>query len=487
VTRATRDRAPVLSFGALAAEREKRDTLSSVFVPSTAFERLVEGSKIIVLGNRGTGKTALLSVLQNQINARGGLAEMLRPEDFAYELLRQTSLPESAGAWNKSSAYAAAWKYLLYLLAMKKLVSGAHGLKSGAAKRVYVYVRDHHANVDLNPLEALISYLKRLEGIKIGKLEASLKARELQRLYRLEEIDRALDDLDEVAASKPIYLLIDELDRGWDASEDAISFVSGLFQAATGMTVRTPHIRVIMSLRRELYDNIPALYEDAQKVRDTIEAIDWDRSRLFQLICRRIRHSLNIGGATDGEVWSRVMPNQVSGQPSFDHLLDLTLHRPRELIQLCNQIQDTADDPNRLPFDKNDIRDAETLYCRDRCADIVAEYRFQYPGLGDVIETFRGMPREQDRDQLELHCLELSVGQRAVSAEAGWVLDAEPDTLIETLWRVGFLKCEVSTRPDGTEPTGRRFVGPYEIRTVNTRNVRRFRVHPAFAKYLGCG
>ena len=122
---------------------------------------------------------------------------------------------------------------------MKRLVGSLPGLKTGAAKRVYVYVRDNHANVDLNPLGAMISYFKRLEGIKIGKLEASIKARELHRLYRLEELDGILDDLNEVAESKPIHLLVDELDRGWDASEDAITFVSGLFQAATAIGVRT--------------------------------------------------------------------------------------------------------------------------------------------------------------------------------------------------------------------------------------------------------
>src|SRR3954464_12398842 len=139
------ERGTTLSFGALAAERE-RSILSSVFIRSIAFERLASGSKIIVLGNRGAGKTALLSMLSNRITGRGGLAVTLTPEDFAYELLRDTTLPESAGAWNKSGAYAAAWKHMLYLLAMKRLVSGMRGQRNGPARRVYAYVRDHHAN-----------------------------------------------------------------------------------------------------------------------------------------------------------------------------------------------------------------------------------------------------------------------------------------------------------------------------------------------------
>jgi len=33
----------------------------------------------------------------------------------------------------------------------------------------------------------------------------------------------------------PILILVDELDKGWDSSEDAMAFVSGLFQAAIAL------------------------------------------------------------------------------------------------------------------------------------------------------------------------------------------------------------------------------------------------------------
>ena len=68
-------------------------------------------------------------------------------------------------------------------------------------------------------------------------------------------------------------VLVDELDRGWDSSEDARAFVSGLFQACVSMNEVRPNLRVYVSLRQELYDDIPALYEDAQKYRDLLETI----------------------------------------------------------------------------------------------------------------------------------------------------------------------------------------------------------------------
>jgi len=225
-----------LNFGALAAERE-RDFLSTNFIDSGAYHAIKGGGKIILLGHRGTGKTAILTVMAEENLEKGNIVIELSPEDYAYELLSETLPREGAGAWHKYGAYAAAWKYLLYVLSMKHIVKAKSGFKTGPAKRIYHYVRDHHKNIDLNPIGALISYLKRLEGVKIGKFEASIKAKELHSLYKLEEIKNLLGDLNKVCERQNVFIIIDELDRGWDASEDAIAFVAGLFQASTSVSL----------------------------------------------------------------------------------------------------------------------------------------------------------------------------------------------------------------------------------------------------------
>jgi hypothetical protein len=124
--------------------------------------------------------------------------------------------------------------------------------------------------------------------------------------------------------------LVDELDRGWDASEDAQVFVAGLFQACMSINALSPNLRVYMSLRQELYDSIPALYEDAQKFRDVIEVISWDEAGLLKLIAKRIRHSIpEYERQDDRSLWRAVFNETlgIAGQDSFSYIVSRTLYR----------------------------------------------------------------------------------------------------------------------------------------------------------------
>jgi hypothetical protein len=311
-----------LKFGALAAERD--DALRDYFVESESFKRLRDGERTVVLGNRGSGKTAIFKMLAEEAKAKHGVVLQLAPEDYSYELLQQTLAAEKAGAWAKHGAFAAAWKYVLYVTAMKAVTTATKGFKGGSAAKIYNYLRDKHGNIDVNPIGVLISYLKRLEGLKVGPYEAAVKTRELHKLYKLEEIAPLLEDLNNIAKQRRVIILVDELDRGWDGSEDAIAFVAGLFQAAVSVNTTTPNIRVLISLRKELYDNIPALYEDAQKVRDLIETLEWDETHLLELIAKRIEHSLPQAQGLDAEAaWNLVFAGTLDYRKSksFNYLL----------------------------------------------------------------------------------------------------------------------------------------------------------------------
>ncbi|HUY45082.1 MAG TPA: ATP-binding protein [Streptosporangiaceae bacterium] len=202
-----------IDFGAPSAERDIERGLEEYFVESEAYNRVRSGAKRIVVGNRGIGKSAIFQVLARRERDAGSYVIELSPEDYSYELLSQTMAAEHSGSWAKLGAYAVAWKYLIYVLIMKEVSKRKVHLRKGEAAQIYKYIRDNHANPHASKLSALLSYLKRMEGLKIGKYEASIKARELEKLYKLEEIHHLLPGLREVANHRRVIVPPDHAAR----------------------------------------------------------------------------------------------------------------------------------------------------------------------------------------------------------------------------------------------------------------------------------
>ncbi|HAL56345.1 MAG TPA: hypothetical protein DDX89_05225 [Candidatus Omnitrophica bacterium] len=410
----------------------------------------------------------------------------LAPEEYSYEMFCQVLAKEGEGAWAKHGAYAAAWKFLIYVLIMKRVTSTGPSLKTGAAASIYKYLRDNHS-VDTNPIGILISYMKRLEVLKVGQFEA--RARELQKLYKLEEIASLIPELERVCQRRSVFVLIDELDKGWDNSEDAKAFVAGLFQAALSINARGKGIRVLISLRKELYDNIPELYEDAQKVRDLIETLEWDEPALLELIAKRIRNSLSSSEKMSPEKsWNLVFSETLDYRKtrSFNYIVDRTLYRPREIIQFCNTIRDIAVEKHKMcPLDYQIIAESEYAYSESRLQDIAAEYRFQYPGLLSVFGTFRGREYNLLREDLEEHVLKISTGESPIDEAAEtWCKEADPEFMIDTLWKVGFLRAQAVGGLRARRRSGSSYLGPHQVSSLNLRNITRFHVHPMFRSFL---
>jgi hypothetical protein len=139
-----------------------------------------------------------------------------------------------------------------------------------------------------------------------------------------------------------------------------------------------------------------------------------------------------------------------------------------------------------LPFSYKQIAEAEYGYSEARLKDICAEYRFQYPRLQSVMETFRGQSYNYDRDVLEDHLVRIVVGELPISEHAiAWCSSLEADGLIDILWSVGFVRAQAVGGLKAKRRSGSEYLGSHQISSLNLRNVRRFHIHPMFRSYLG--
>ena len=481
-----------LSIGNLAAERDINSGLIDYFIETNSYKLFRDGDKTIALGNRGSGKSAIFRMIAEHEKNIGNLVIDITPEDYSYEMLSDVLAKELEGAWAKQSAYAAAWKYFLYIIAMKEITNKIKGFKAGSAAKIYDYLNRTHSGIDRNPVGVIVSYMSRMQEVKLGVgpyAKSVIRSRELEKLYKLEDITPYIACLDEISKKKPVTILVDELDRGWDASEDAISFVAGLFDAAISINAAHPNIRVLLALRRELYDNIPSIYHDAQKVRDVIEIVEWNEDDLLMIVTKRLSYfEPELRSADPKSVWRSVFSDVLDYRKtkSYNYVIDRTLYRPRELIQFCIEIIRDMQKSDTVPADYQTINKAEYRYSEERLKDIAGEYRFQFPGLESVFETFRGREESYERDDLFFHCMEVIEGEiRIDDAAMEWVQEKEPEQLVDILWNVGFLKALAVGGIKAERRSGSQYVGPHQVRLASVRDKPRFQIHPMFRSFLG--
>lgn len=473
-----------VKFGAPAAERDINQGLKDYFIETGAFNRLKTNKKSIVLGNRGTGKSALMKMLASHFKKQDYIVFEMTPEDYSYDLLQSSMLKENEGSWAKVSAFTASWKYLLYVIAMKKYSEAMKTVFKTTAKNTYKYLRYNHKGTSDAFLDIFVSYLKRIEGIKIGPYEAGIKTKELQSLFKLEEIYSLLPELKKLAKRKPIIILIDELDKGWDASEDAKLFIAGLFNAALSINEFTDNFRIVISLRKELHDNIPALYEDYQKNIDLFESLEWDEESLFSLITKRIEYSIKgLTYQNPLEKWNLIFTEKIMGANSFNYIVSRTLYRPREIIQLCTESQNRAIEKRRDKIDINSVVSAEAKYSENRTKDISAEYKFQYSNLINLFEAFRGSYCVFTRKELEEICFRVLTGDIKTGVKLDWIEGQNEEFIINILWQVGFLTAKTTATIKNEICDD--YWGPHQVSLINLGNIEHFSIHPMFRIYLG--
>lgn len=473
-----------IKLGADTAEKDIHIGLMDYFYQNEAYRNLLKSSKHIIVGNRGVGKSAIFKYLSVKEKRSGAIILELSPEDYSYEILQQALLSEGGKAWGKQSAYGVAWQYLIFNLVFKALVGDCSGIVRGPLKHIYAYVRDSLKTKDINPIGMLISYLKRLEGIKIGPYEAGLKTRELQSLYKLEEIHALMPPLKDILSSKKVLIFIDELDKGWDNSEDAKYFIAGLFQASQKINQLHDNMKIFLSIRQELFDNIPQIYDDAQKIREDIQVIRWSEEDLLTFIGLRIIKSASAHDLSVNDAWNLVFTEvlEYRGANSFNYIVDRTQLRPRELLQFCKACIEKAP-AQKYKIDYQDITRAEIDYSEQKAKDLASEYRFQHPNLLDLFELFRGKKYTFEKDDLDYLLLGIVDGEYNVG-NAKWVLDMDYAELKRILWEVGFIKAWVIGGLKFGRKSGSSYLGYYELSHINLENITRFQIHPAFRTFL---
>lgn len=418
---------------------EKDEHLLEYFVSSDAFRRLAERRRSLVIGRKGSGKSALLKKLDQHFSDEPNTHVVRISPKFntLRTVLNDADLRSSFG---EEIFFQHTWlrQILTDCLceighqAKSTYCAGSLGYARSVAKSLNRTSKDFVENIT-----DILNQLK-LKAGNLGEFGLSLE-KELRETSGIEELQHHASELCQGGAR--FVALVDDLDLGWDNSQTANNLILGLLSASNHLSSINVSIHTVIFLREDVYTILLGQTQHADKYRD-VERIRWTQEQLVAILGKRI----NFNRLRDGEIeaidpFHTVFPRTIGTSNTDNWLVEKTLSRPRELIQLCRYY--TEDIESEDPSDER-LKNSEPEYSNWKLDDLCAEYSNQYPGLNAVMHywktKFFRRKYHLKRDEVDEMVLEVMLN---VAVNEHWFNQLVDNTdiagFLSVLYEIGFI------------------------------------------------
>lgn len=462
-----------IAWGDDSAERDER--LLAYFVDTESYKRLSEKSKFIVVGRKGSGKSALRKKLEETFaredhthvinispkysSIRNILNERALSEDFGEEIFFQHS-----------------W---LRQMMLDCLCHIGHSSKGKYVADSLEYARSISKELNRTSKDIVENITDILERIKIkagnlGDLGLQLE-KELRNVADVDALEHHIASLSNDGAK--FVVMVDDLDLGWNNSKLSNNLLLGLLSATSYIKAISKNIHVLIFLREDVYSILMEQTQHSDKYRN-IERIRWDKDGLIKLLNERIKFNFERKGEDAGRYpFSLVFPETVGTHNTDNWLVERTLSRPRELIQISRFYTEEIEGDKP---DDNVLKACESTYSSWKLDDLCAEYSNQYPGLSDIFaywktKFFRYKYHLKNEDISEMIFQlfdEVTINHEWFNKLA---LEANFDGFLRVLYEIGFIGDFVQ----GGEGGSKAF---YSFSERHEPRFEEVQIHPCFRK-----
>ena len=478
-----------LQFGEHVAENEVERLVEEYFIPTAEYEDAVEGSRTVFVGRKGSGKTANLMKLEDELGkGKQNLVCVIMPQD--YQMQGIVDLLKRYQHRNvKGHAIESLWKFLLLTeiakIAFENLVNAPAHPMDEVEQSFYDFVTKNETIICTEFSTRLEACARNLnQTVADSNNENSyLPVAEALHSSILKQLRVELGKL--LSRKQRIAILVDNLDQAWDVKDDIKSLSEilwRLLEVAKQLPVelrkqdsRRKGIKLSLAifLRFDIFYRIREVAREPDKMPCSL--LNWDDT---EMLCRIIeeRFSSSFESIPDpSDLWEQYFCPNVNGIPTKDYITSVILKRPRDIIYLVNEAVTTAINRKHTQIEQDDIFDAERKYSQFAIGIVNIENTLPNINLKDVIFEFAGMPAVLSKSQV-LNTLK----NAEISADM-----IQP--LIDVLHELTFLGLETeqgkfvfSNAPDESQKNmilARRFA-------ERNGHEERFQIHKAFRAFL---
>ncbi|WP_410482843.1 P-loop ATPase, Sll1717 family [Sphingomonas sp. A2-49] len=380
----------IRSIGKNAAEA---DAVLDYFLTTDAVRKIESNDAFLILGRKGSGKTALVRHFTKDENNPFAVALNLRGYPWGlHAALGNEQVSEI-------ERYVASWRYLIAAQAASAVLSVRRDNEIDEEKKLRTFFRQNYGapSVDVERVFAL-DRLKidkavlnpQIAGNSIGSIEfKSVKPDFGQQIEAVaSEVSRLVAAVMKYRGNAWIELHFDELDFGIERFERQRELmIVGLVLAAQtfsgGADPRRQLIRPFVYLRHDLWDSFN--FSDRNKIsRGAALFLNWNSQSLQQMV--DVRLTKLIGLPTH---WSDLIDSdRMRGtQQKWDYIVARTLDRPRDVISFINMILESKSSDGLLSNDEVNAARAEySTYFKEELDD---EIKAHWPLWEDAIAALR--------------------------------------------------------------------------------------------------
>ncbi|BFM09143.1 P-loop ATPase, Sll1717 family [Halioxenophilus aromaticivorans] len=436
-----------LDLGASSAENEMR-TLENYYLKTDQFLRSLRGEVNIVVGRKGSGKSAIfLQVRDRERNKQGNIVLDLKPDGYKlikFKELILTFLEE--GTFQHTIM--AFWEYVLLLEICYKILEKDreqhkhdHHLYEPYRKLAELYhAEGYETEGDFSErmgslMENISTEYRSKHGDQRGvRLNAS-KLTEMLYCHDVRELAKQV--IEYMTHKETCWLLFDNIDKGWPTSgleHEDLLIIRALIDATKKIERQfnksNVNVNTIIFLRNDVFELL--VKETSDRGKEASALLDWtDPDLLRELVRLRIISNEVNGDNSFQAIWPKICVSHYMGEESSQFLIDRSLMRPRFLLNLIGQCKSFAINLNHERILEDDIEKGLQAYSTDLLADVGYEIHDLENRVDDVLYAFIGCNPSLKKEEI-MNIL----GEYGVEAEF-------QDKVFELLLWYGFLGIKI--------------------------------------------
>lgn len=428
-------------LGDIRAEHDFK-MLDLCFWQTTDYKSLLESSdRCVVVGRRGTGKSALVYMLSKHWHSKPRTHTVIvTPIEEQIIGLRDVVALFGENFLHIKAGSKLAWRYALYMEVLTE-ISNHYKLKVNLSK---YGVEKHFEEWGGSKQNISGKIRKKLLKILSENKDVSPATRiaDLSDAFELDALEAAISDALEDSKYQ-FVIFADRLDEGYTPDDIGVAIVDGFVQAVIDIKqVFGDRLIAFAFIRDNIHRAISKMDPDfTRNIEGQVLRLHWDEYNLFNLVCNRIRAAFNSKVENNARVWNAYTANELQSATGFREALKLTLYRPRDILVLLNDAFLRASMHSRDKILMSDIEATANTISQNRLNDLHKEYENVFPALDLFTSLFSGRSPDctvSEASKIISAALEGSLMKDKIKQQDILLLEG-PVQVIQRLYSIGFI------------------------------------------------